>query len=78
MPAFTVDTWVDPLTYLTVRSRFGGQSNPTITDETWLPRTPANLAKTKLIIPPGFKRSVPQQGHGFAIGTFQEISNSYQ
>jgi hypothetical protein len=61
-PAFTVDTWVDPLTYLTVRSSYGGQTNSSITDETWLPRTPANIARTKVVIPPGFKHEIPQQG----------------
>jgi hypothetical protein len=75
-PAFTLDTWVDPLTYLTVRSRYGGQSNSSITDESWLPRTQANIAKTKVVIPAGFKHDIPQQGT--AIGTFQEISNSCQ
>jgi hypothetical protein len=74
MPAFEVDTWVDPLTYLTVRRR----AFRSVTDETWLPRTPANIAKTKLIVPAGFKHSVPQQGRGFAIGTLQEIGNNCQ
>jgi hypothetical protein len=63
MPAFKVDTWVDPLTYLTVRTRVGEPSGASFRDESWLLRTPANIAKTKLVIPPGFKHVVPQQGH---------------
>jgi hypothetical protein len=68
-PAFTVDTWVDPLTYLTVRSSAFGS----ITDETWLPRKPANIARTMLVVPAGFRRVVPPRGQGYNIATLQEI-----
>jgi hypothetical protein len=67
-PQFNIDTWVDPLTYLPVRTRVGAGGGSTITDETWLPRTPANIAKTKLVIPAGFKRVTPQHGSGFGFG----------
>jgi hypothetical protein len=69
MPAFNVDTWVDPLTYLTVRVRVDEPAGASVRDETWLSRTPANLEKTKLVIPRGFKRVVPHQGRGFAVGS---------
>ena len=55
---FEVDTWVDPLTYLTVRTRSPGETS----DETWLPRTGATLAKLKVVVPKGFTRSIPQRG----------------
>ena len=69
MPAFNVDTWVDPLTYLTVRVRVGEPAGASVRDETWLSRTPANIAKTKLVVPRGFKRVVPRVAHGFAVGS---------
>jgi hypothetical protein len=83
MPAFNVDTWVDPLTYLPVRTRLGGfgrQGSSSITDETWLPRTPANIAKTKVVIPAGFKHVVPNQSSGvaFSSGTDRLVSSSCQ
>jgi hypothetical protein len=57
--SFRIDAWVDPLTYVPVRTRATGS----VTDESWLPRTPTNIAKTKVVIPPGFKHPVPQEGH---------------
>ena len=78
MPAFNVDTWVDPLTYLTVRVRVGEPAGASVRDETWLSRTPANIAKTKLIVPLGFKRVVPHVGHGFAVGSVQLTNRSCQ
>ena len=67
-PTFRNDAWVDPLTYLPVRTSFSAGGGGAVTDETWLPRTPANIAKTKLVIPAGFKHEVPQQGR--ATGGF--------
>jgi hypothetical protein len=68
-PAFKVDTWVDPLTYLTVQSRFGPPGPGSVTSVTWLPRTPANIAKTKVVIPVGFRHLTPQQqGTNVAVG----------
>jgi hypothetical protein len=58
---FRVDTWVDPLTYLPVRTRSPGSTS----DEAWLPRTDANIAKTKIVVPRGFRRAVEQRGTGF-------------
>jgi hypothetical protein len=59
------DTWVDPLTYLTVRTRTdAGRDRWSVNDESWLPRTPANLARTKPLIPAGFRRIFPEQ-HSF-------------
>lgn len=63
-PTFQIDTWVDPLTYLTVRTRFSQQGGSLLTDETWLPRTAANVAQTKLVIPPGFRHLVPRTPRG--------------
>lgn len=55
-PALGLDTWVDSNTYLTLRQRFTAGGLASTTDEDWLPRTPANVAKTRLVIPVGFKR----------------------
>ena len=68
-PTFRDDAWVDPFTYLPVRTSFLTGSGGAVTDETWLPRTPANIAKTKLVIPPGFKHIVPNQGSGTTFST---------
>ena len=78
MPAFNVDTWVDPLTYLTVRVRVDEPAGASVRDETWLSRTPANIAKTKLVVPPGFKRVVPHAGRGFGVGFVQLTKRSCQ
>jgi hypothetical protein len=51
-----IDTWVDPLTYLPVRSRTRDGFGWTVSDTKWLPRTPAAVAKTTLVVPRGFKR----------------------
>jgi hypothetical protein len=51
---FQVDTWVDPLTYVTLRTRFTVRGHSSVSDETWLPRTPANVAAARIIIPDGF------------------------
>ena len=58
IPARTirVDTWVDASTYVPVRTEAGFGDTPSQTSETWLPRTPANVAKTRLVIPAGFRR----------------------
>jgi hypothetical protein len=47
------DLWVDPLTYLPIRTQVGATTD----DITWLPRTAANLLSTKIVVPQGFKRS---------------------
>lgn len=62
-PAFRLDTWVDPLTSLPLRTRFAGA----ITDEEWLPRSPANVAKTRLVIPPGFVHETGQSSSGGTV-----------
>ncbi len=58
IPAFSADLWVDASTYLPVlqETSTGGH----VTDRTtysWLPRTPENLAKLSLVVPPGFTHS---------------------
>src|SRR5581483_10792621 len=53
-PPITIDTWVDRLTYVTLRTRSGIQGHVSTSVESWLPRTPANVAKTRLVIPRGF------------------------
>jgi hypothetical protein len=78
MPAFNVDTWVDPLTYLTVRVRVDEPAGASVRDETWLSRTPANIAKTKLVVSHGFKRVVPHAGRGFGVGFVQLTKRSCQ
>jgi hypothetical protein len=60
------DIWLDAATYLPLRIR-------TVTDgrfssdesDTWLRRTVKNLAKTHIVIPPGFKR---ERASGLATG----------
>ncbi|MBO0867382.1 MAG: hypothetical protein J2P15_02355 [Micromonosporaceae bacterium] len=51
-----MDLFVDPHTYLPVRLIAGGPTT-TISDYTWLPRTPRNLAVLDLRPPPGFTRT---------------------
>jgi hypothetical protein len=53
---YQLDTWVDPLTYVTVRARVSGHQGSSVRDVTWPARTPANLARLKLVIPRGFER----------------------
>jgi hypothetical protein len=66
-PPFRVDTWVEALTYLPVRTSISVNGHTSVTDEAWLARTPANVAKTRLAIPAGFKRIVPQHGSGVSV-----------
>jgi hypothetical protein len=63
-----IDTWVDPLTYLPVRTRSDSGFGWSVADTTWLPRTPANIAKTRLVVPRGFKHE-QQNGGGFSVYT---------
>jgi hypothetical protein len=73
-PPLRIETWVDALTYLPVQTLTGPPGHQSRTETTWLPRTPANIAKTKLVIPLGFKRLVPHQGNGFS-SSFQLITS---
>ena len=59
-----VDTWVDALTYLPVRTRTNDGFTSSVSDTTWLPRTPENVARTRVVIPRGFTQ-VTQRGNGF-------------
>ena len=68
-PPLRIDTWVDPFTYLPLRTRTGSGTHWSQTDTTWLPRAPANIAKTKLMVPAGFKHIVPNQGSGMAFSS---------
>jgi hypothetical protein len=72
MPAthLRLEIWLDAATYLPVRIRTVVNNRLTSTEtDTWLPRTSANLAKTRLVIPIGFKHPVPQRGEGFGVFT---------
>lgn len=62
-PRFSWDFWVDPRTYLPVRTLLDtGRTFPAVgridqqTDYIWLPPTRANLAKLNVGIPAGFKQ----------------------
>jgi hypothetical protein len=46
--------WVDPATYLPVRTTLALGVERTQTDFRWLPPTPANLARLQVTIPAGF------------------------
>src|SRR6185437_10225528 len=59
-----VDTWVDALTYLPVRTRTNDGFSWSVSDTAWLPRTAANVARTRVVIPRGFTR-VKTHGNGF-------------
>jgi hypothetical protein len=50
--------WVDPLTYLPVRTQAGASTD----DITWLPRTASNLLSTKIVVPQGFTQSPAGEG----------------
>jgi hypothetical protein len=69
---YELDTWVDPLTYVTLRMRLSERGKSSITDVTWLPRTPRNLARTKLQIPKGFKREQVLRGSGVGFSFFSK------
>jgi hypothetical protein len=49
--------WVDPTTYLPVRTLSDEAGNTNQVDYEFLPPTPANMAKLKPIIPPGFTKT---------------------
>jgi hypothetical protein len=49
--------WVDPVTYLPVRTLSDGGGIKVQVDYGFLPPTPANMAKLKATIPPGFTRT---------------------
>jgi hypothetical protein len=51
--AVPMDLWVDATTYLPVRWQWR-QDGSTPFDVTWLPPTPANIAKLTTVVPPGF------------------------
>ena len=63
----TTDFWIDRSTYLPVRGKLvvpqtgikGRHAHAVANDFTWLPRTPANLARFRVVIPHGFKRTPP-------------------
>jgi hypothetical protein len=60
--ALRIDTWVDAVTYLPVRSRVTQRGQTSLTVESWLPRTAANVARTALVVPAGFRRLRPGRG----------------
>jgi hypothetical protein len=69
---FTIDTWVDPVTYVTVRIRQGSSVN----DESWLPRTAGNIARTRAVIPAGFRHEVTVDGSGVGFGILTGASST--
>jgi hypothetical protein len=54
-----IDTWVDRLAYVPLRTRSASGGHWTQIDSSWLPRTAANVARTKVVIPRGFTRIHP-------------------
>jgi hypothetical protein len=46
--------WVDPLTYLPVRTQAGASTD----DITWLPRNASNLLSTRIVVPQGFTQAI--------------------
>src|SRR5262249_53883706 len=65
-----IDTWGDPLTYLTVRTSFADGMSASTTDDTWLPRTPASVQLTAFVAPAGYTREVPQSGNATAFSEY--------
>jgi hypothetical protein len=65
------DIWVDPLTYLTVRTRSKQTGGSPLSDTTWLPRTAVNLSATGFVVPQGFKHlsSGTVNGTGLVLET---------
>ncbi len=54
-----VDLWIDPTTYNIVRVQLVGKGGfRLVEDLQWLPPTPKNLALVKVVIPPGYHRTV--------------------
>jgi hypothetical protein len=54
--------WVDPTTYLPIRTLSDDGGNTNQVDYQFLPPTPANMADLKPIIPPGFTKTPTIQG----------------
>ena len=73
--------WVDPATYLPVRTRWdwaSGEGKPgsILADFQWLPATAANRAALNVPVPPGFRQVPPERAqnalgpaYGIAIGS---------
>ena len=54
-----LDLWIDPATYNIVRVQLVGKGGYRwVEDLKWLPPTPENLALLKVVIPPGYQRTV--------------------
>ena len=62
------DIWVDPLTYLTIRTRSQESPGFSVSDTTWLPRTALNLAATTFVAPQSFRR-VSEQSSSTELST---------
>jgi hypothetical protein len=64
LPAHTlrIDTWLDPATFLPVVTHTDDGSHWAVNRRAWLPRTPANVAKTVVRIPRDF--TIVPPGHG--------------
>jgi hypothetical protein len=73
-PSLRIDTWVDPFTYLTVRTRTTSRGNSTISEKRWLNRTRANVALTHVVIPAGFRRETPTREDAWSSGKLLEIT----
>jgi hypothetical protein len=53
----TVDLWVDPLTYVPVRTMVGRAGHGSVSGTiTWLPGTASNLLSTTIVVPQGFRQ----------------------
>lgn len=65
MARIHTDDWINAATYVPIRTHTAGFGPPETLTYTWIPRTPSNLARTKPVIPPGFKHLVqPAQPSG--------------
>lgn len=73
---YQLDTWVDPGTYLTLRTRVTEHGKVSVTDVAWLPRTSANLADMELRIPNGFEREPVQHGSGVGFAVLTTTATS--
>jgi hypothetical protein len=56
----TMDLWVDATTFLPLKINTVGGKGSSATDIEWLPRSPENLAKFDLAIPPGYTERAPE------------------
>ena len=76
MASIHSDAWINATTYVPLHTDTTGAGPPDTLTYTWIPRTPSNLARTKPLIPSGFKHLGQPSGTGTSSGTGTYTVNS--